>query len=116
MSNSVNKETAPAANGTPTQIDAIKEIIFGNTLREFQGEFGKVWDEINAFKANTDENVTALSTDVSKRMMELEQRMSEQMEKNHRELMNRLDRLDEAKTDRNQLGSFLIEIGNKLAQ
>ena len=45
----------------------------------------------------------------------LESRLAAQISRNHEELLARLEKMDDQKLDRQQLGGMLIEIGKQIS-
>ena len=99
-----------------SKIEAIKELIFGENIQEYNSEFEKLKadlkekrDELKKFIDETrDELMTSidnLSTDVNIRITDLENALED-----------KVDRIDEQKVNRETLGSLLVELGNKIKE
>ncbi|MGH1386544.1 fructose 1,6-bisphosphatase [Kordia sp.] len=99
-----------------TKIEAIKNLIFGENIQEYNSEFDNIKNDILAKKQALEnlieevrseliQNIDNLSTDLNIRITELESNME-----------NKLDDLDEKKVDRRQLGQLLINLGEKIGK
>lgn len=93
------------------KLEAIKEIIFGNNMREYEKEFAEIRDFINV-------NFTAVDKEIAifkKHVDDLEKKIFAKMEANHKELSEKIAALDEKKMDRRKLGKLLSDIGEKIS-
>lgn len=99
-----------------TKIEAIKNLIFGENIQEYNSEFDNIKNDILAKKKALEnlieevrseliQNIDNLSTDLNIRITELESNME-----------NKLDDLDEKKVDRRQLGQLLVSLGEKIGK
>jgi len=99
-----------------TKIEAIKNLIFGENIQEYNSEFDNIKNDILAKKQALEnlieevrseliQNIDNLSTDLNIRITELETNME-----------NKLDDLDEKKVDRRQLGQLLVNLGEKIGK
>lgn len=108
---------APAVSPKPAvdpQIDAIREIIFGQNIRQYNEQFDHINVEIDKLRqellikihetqAELNQMIDHLREDTTQKLLEL---------RNHTDA--EVARLDHAKTDRHLLGSLLVEIGEKI--
>lgn len=99
-----------------SKIDAIKQLIFGENIQEYNSEFEAVKQDIlnkkkelealmDDVKAELLQNIDNLSTDINIRITDLENTLNEKAED-----------LNEKKVDRRQLGELLITLGEKISQ
>ncbi|MFK7747956.1 MAG: fructose 1,6-bisphosphatase [Kordia sp.] len=99
-----------------TKIEAIKNLIFGENIQEYNSEFDNIKNDILAKKQALEnlieevrseliQNIDNLSTDLNIRITELESNME-----------NKVDDLNEKKVDRRQLGQLLINLGEKIGK
>jgi len=99
-----------------SKIDAIKQLIFGENIQEYDSEFEAVKQDILSKKKQLEaliddvksellQNIDNLSTDVNIRITEIEGSLNEKSEA-----------LDEKKVDRKQLGDLLVKLGEKISQ
>ncbi|AXG68525.1 hypothetical protein KORDIASMS9_00740 [Kordia sp. SMS9] len=106
----------PSITDPSTKIEAIKNLIFGENIQEYNSEFDNIKNDILSKKKALEnlieevrseliQNIDNLSTDLNIRITELEANIE-----------NKLDDLDEKKVDRRQLGQLLINLGEKIGK
>lgn len=99
-----------------SKIDAIKQLIFGENIQEYNTEFEAVKQDIlqkkkelealmDDVKAELLQNIDNLSTDINIRITELENNLE-----------NKADALADKKLDRRDFGDLLIKLGEKISQ
>lgn len=99
-----------------SKIEAIKNLIFGENITEYNHEFENIKNDIiqkketleeliSSVKAELNEAIDNLSTDLNIRITELEDHLEA-----------KFDDLNEKKVDRKQLGDLLIKLGNKISE
>lgn len=109
-------QTNPGISDPSTKIEAIKNLIFGENIQEYNSEFDNIKNDILAKKKALEtlieevrseliQNIDNLSTDLNIRITELESNIE-----------NKLDDLDEKKVDRRQLGQLLVSLGEKIGK
>lgn len=99
----------------PSQITAIRDILFGNNMQAYEAEFNAIKDLVAQNKANTDEQLQQQLSQINESLNNLEQRLMLAVKKNHEEVLEEFRKLDNAKLDKVQLGKMFIEIGNKMS-
>ncbi len=98
-----------------SKIEAIKNLIFGENIEQYDSEFDKVRKEIdkkkNALESYIDEvrnelmqSIDSLSTDINIRITDLEDN-----------LQAKTEALSDDKMDRRDLGKLLINLGEKIS-
>jgi len=103
------------ANDQSSKIDAIKQLIFGDSIQEYDHEFENVKEDIlnkkkelesliENIKAELLQNIDNLSTDVNIRVSDIENGINDKAEA-----------LDKKKIDRKLLGDLLIKLGEKIS-
>lgn len=99
-----------------SKIAAIKDLIFGDNIQEYNHEFENIKadilkkkKELEAFIDDTKrellQSIDSMGTDVNIRITELEDKLAE-----------KADDLDAKKIDRELLGNLLIKLGEKITQ
>ncbi|MDP5078117.1 MAG: fructose 1,6-bisphosphatase [Nonlabens sp.] len=97
-----------------SRLEAIKNLIFGENIQQYDSEFDLVKQDIlakkkelvNLIEETRDElskAIDSLSTDLNIRITDLESKMED-----------RMDQLEDDKTSRAMLGDALIELGKKI--
>jgi len=111
------EQTNPASISDPsTKIEAIKNLIFGENIQEYNSEFDNIKHDIiekkkalenfiEEVRSELIQNIDNLSTDLNIRITELESNIE-----------NKLDDLNEKKVDRRELGQLLINLGEKIGK
>ena len=105
-----------AQDKASSKIDAIKQLIFGENMQEYDTEFESVKKDILSKKQELEsliddvksellQSIDNLSTDVNIRITDLEDALN-----------NKLDVIDTKKVDRKLLGDLLVNLGEKISQ
>ncbi len=106
--------SAPAQEDPTSKIEAIKNLIFGENIQEYNSEFETIKQEIlqkkkeltklvEEVRSELMQNVDNLSTDLNIRITELENSLND-----------KADDLNHTKVDRELLGDLLINLGEKI--
>ena len=96
-------------------IGTIVELLFGEQMRNYEKRFAHLQENL---KENQDSNslrMGQLHQDMMQHLANLESRLTAQINRNHEEMLARLEKLDDQKLDRQQLGGMLIEIGKQIS-
>ncbi len=99
-----------------SKIDAIKQLLFGENIQEYNSEFEAVKRDIlekkkelehlmDDVKAELLQNIDNLSTDINIRITELENTLDD-----------KTNVLEDKKLDRKIFGDLLIKLGEKISQ
>ena len=107
------KEAAPAKISDP-KIDAIKEIIFGDTIKEIEQEFDDTQNLIQQHKADIEKEVGQLRETMDQMMKELKQDLDKHVATLKEEMSQKFGQLQDSSANRSSLGKMLEEIGKKL--
>ncbi len=113
---SKESKTNPAQNtvDSNSKIEAIKNLIFGENIQQYDSEFEELKadilkkkqelnDLISDAREELSKSIDSLSTDLNIRITDLESKLED-----------RLDDIEDEKTSRNVLGEALIELGKKI--
>ncbi|RNL84966.1 fructose 1,6-bisphosphatase [Sinomicrobium pectinilyticum] len=115
MSKEKNHPEANGASVDPTsKIEAIRNLIFGENIQEYNSEFESLKKDIlqkrkelqgliEDTRTELMQTIDNLGTDVNIRITELENSLQE-----------KADTLDQNKVDKSTLGKLLIQIGEKI--
>jgi len=99
-----------------TKIEAIKDLIFGENIAEYESEFNAIKRDlikkknalenlIDSTQSHLNEIIDNLSTDLNIRITDLEEHLE-----------TKFNTLNEEKMDRKQLGNMFIKLGNKISE
>jgi hypothetical protein len=120
MKKQATAENPNNLNDTPqnnnSKIDAIKELIFGENIQAYNQEFEtlkadilskreELQELISTVESELLQNIDSLSTDINIRVTDLEKSISD-----------KLDKMDNKKTDRKLLSDLFIKLGEKIAE
>lgn len=115
MSKKTNQPAPEGPLDSSSKIDAIKNLIFGENMVQYDSEFDTIRKEIKKKKESLDkyidevrnelmQSIDSLSTDVNIRITDLEDAVQAKTEA-----------LSEEKLDRKELGKLLINLGQKIS-
>ena len=115
MAKKNNSQSAPQETDSSSKIEAIKNLIFGENIQQYNSEFETLKKEIDQQKETLEnyidevrgelmQSIDSLSTDVNIRLTDLEDSLNEKTET-----------LTENKVDRKELGKLLINLGEKIS-
>lgn len=93
-----------------SKIDAIKEIIFGQNMEQYEAEFASIRENIKL-------NLEAIDVEFKRHkelMAAMEKSLLEKMDANHKSLLAEIKNLEDKKTDRKLLADSLTEIAKKI--
>lgn len=99
-----------ASDSELSKLQAVKELIFGKEIQDYDAEFKKIHSIIAANKAKSDED----NLNQQKALDNLEKSITGRIDRLEAELTKKIALLDNKKADRAKLGKMLIQIGEKL--
>ena len=99
-------------NITESKLEAIKEIIFGENIKEYDHEFKKIKELILKHRQEIENHVAAVKKDIEEEIKQMKRDIDHAIS----DLQSELSALDEAKTNRQKLGDLLEELGKKLKE
>lgn len=113
MAKKTKQEETPSLDSS-SKIEAIKNLIFGENIQQYDSEFNTLkkeierkkdilQDYIDEVRAEIMQSIDALSTDVNIRITDLED-----------SVQAKTDALTEEKMDRKELGNLLVKMGEKI--
>jgi len=83
-----------------SKLDAIKEIIFGEQIKEYNAEFSKVDSEINKLKSNLESQINTLEEAFNKKLADQQKSFDEQLSTLKSDTLKAVEKLDENKLDK----------------
>jgi hypothetical protein len=113
---------------SPNDLDQVRELIFGEQTRQNQKKFDAVDNRLVELKNyisdvsdETGQRFKQAEKDAQKMQKELEshlekvrKELSRSLESTKTQILKKIDQLIDEKTDRMQLGNFLIDMGMKI--
>lgn len=107
------KNTTPTKPGDP-KIEAIKDIIFGDTIKEIEKEFDDTQSLIEQHKVAVEQQLSALKGTMNEMVKELRQDLDKHVATLKEEMTQKFGELQNSSADRSALGKMLEDIGKKL--
>ncbi len=107
-------ETNTTPNTQP-QIDAIRNIIFGQNMQDYDQRFKEANDNLNRNRQEIEDLIEQTKNYLLEEMRQMEHRLSTQLQQLNDKLVQESDRLEDKKLNRKELGSLLVDIGNKIS-
>ena len=115
MSKKKNQEPLNDQENSTSKIEAIKNLIFGDNIVQYDSEFETLKNDLQKKKEHLKnyidevrnelmQSIDSLSTDVNIRITDLEDAIN-----------TKTDALSEKKVDRKELGKLLISLGEKIS-
>lgn len=112
--NNLEEQNRGVEETSDPRIDAIKDIIFGENIKEYDAEFKKIKEYIEEQKVILETAIDSLRSDMDKVLDELRSDFDDSVKSLKEKTLEEISDLDNAKADRSTLGSMLEEIGKKL--
>jgi len=113
-----------ALNDSATRVEAIKDLIFGENMKEYELRFNKLADELEQTKIELNEKIALLSKESVDNVNMLMTSLSKEIDTNFSSLQSEIDKfsnvhgelekLNSKKVDKTALGNLLINVGEKL--
>ncbi len=116
MSKKPNTKSAETEIDPSSKFEAIRDLLFGENIQQYDSEFETLKSEIDAKKEMLQnyidevrgelmQSIDSLSTDVNIRITDLEDSLNDKAET-----------LDAKKVDKKELGKLLVTLGEKISQ
>lgn len=93
-----------------SKLQAVKELIFGQEIKDYDSEFKHLHQLV---EDNKDQNASDTANQ-EKALQNLEKAITSRIDRLEADLMKKIANLENKKTDRAKLGKLLIQIGEKL--
>lgn len=105
-----NPENGKNSVNEIAKINAIRDIIFGHDMAEYNEQFNNVRDLI----ADNAQSIVDNKEDILQKMDSLQKQFNESLDNLENRLNEQIAQLRAEKTDREMLGTLLEEIGKKI--
>lgn len=99
-----------------TRIAAVRDLIFGENIQQYNSEFEDVYNKIKALQNETQKNLADSVTNLENKLADLESLMEHKFQDLNEDLDKRLADLDDEKADRRKLGKALEKIALMLQE
>ena len=108
-------QSSPLANGMG-QIDAIRDIIFGQQIQDYAREFAEIKEIIHAQGQELEAKMNRNYEELKSELADVNKKLTQLINQNQADTQAEVKRLDTIMTPRKEIGEFLQEMGRKLAQ
>ena len=99
-----------------SKIEAIKDLIFGENITEYDNKFLAIKNDILKKKIALEQLIESAQTDLNEAIDNLSTDLNIRITNLEESLESKSNSLTEEKMDRKQLGSLLIKLGNKISE
>ena len=96
------------------RIDAIKKLIFGENMEEYDHKFHDVFKKLEEYHIEFEERLMSLNEKMEHEISALNKHFEKELSKAKKELENQALQLDDNKADRRELGKMLASVSDKL--
>lgn len=103
-----------AAFSNDAKIDVIKELIFGNNMREYQSEFEGLHDVVTQNKLDIENKLNTAKDELYDYLEEMRKELNSKIDDLQMTLQAEIDRLDDVKTDRKMLGDLFEHMAKEI--
>ena len=107
-------DQTPNGLANDQKIDAIKEIIFGANMQQYEQEFTSIKELIQSLKEETFQKIDALKSTMEETFDNLEKDMNNRIDGLEADMTKEMERVDDAKLDRHLMGDMLRQIADKI--
>lgn len=99
-----------------SKIDAIKDLIFGDNIAEYNHEFEAIKEDILKKKTALEELIASIQTELNQTIDNLSTDINIRITDLENNLDEKIENLNNKKVDRKQLGDLLIKLGSKISE
>ena len=99
-----------------TRIAAVRDLIFGENIQQYDSEFADVFDKIKTLQDDTRKNLSESITNIENKLADLESLVDHKFQDLNDDLDKKLADLDDEKADRRKLGKALEKIAQMLQE
>lgn len=116
MGKNSEKPTAATNAQEIDRIEAVRNLIFGENIKQYNDEFADVYDKIKALQDQTNKNLSESVSTLENKLADLESLMDHKFQDLNSDIDKRLADLDDEKADRKKLGKALEKIALMLQE
>ena len=99
-----------------TRIAAVRDLIFGENIQQYDSEFADVYAKLKTLEDQTNKNLSESVTNLENKLADLESLVDHKFQDLSDDLDKRLSDLDDEKADRRKLGKALEKIAQMLQE
>lgn len=103
-------------NAEVQRIDAIKSLLFGENMEEYDHKFDDLFFKLDEFHKEFEERMKKLHREHQKELTEMTTKFEADMRALEREIRANLNKLDDNKSDRRALSEMLKNVADQLVK
>jgi len=107
-------QVSAAQDQEQKKLNEIRNLLFGQNVQEYRSEFGELKSIIQENKSESEQSLAEFQSDVLQRLEQLENKINEAMMASNQSITQRLDELDDRKSDRKTIASILHQLASQL--
>jgi hypothetical protein len=111
-----NNETDNKQQQVDTRIAAVRDLIFGENIQQYDSEFADVYEKIKVLEDQSKKNISESVTNLENKLADLESLMDHKFQDLNDDLDKKIADLDDEKADRRKLGKALEKIAQMLQE
>lgn len=110
------KETIPNQDHAEGEerIDAIKKLIFGENMVEYDHKFQDIFDKLDEYHRDSEARLMSVNKKLIEDMQSMKQKFEERVQVLQQEINAHLAKIEDDKTDRRDFGKMLQVIAESL--
>lgn len=116
MSKKNGQEEVVEETTNNSKIEAIKNLIFGENIAEYNDEFEAIKKDVADKKAVLEDLINSTSSELNKAIDNLSTDLNIRITELEDTLDTKANELNEQKVDRKLLGDLLVKLGNKISE
>lgn len=117
MAKNTEEKNEPVVNQQiDSRIAAVRDLIFGENIQQYDSEFADVYEKIKALQDESRRGLAEAVTNIENKLADLESLVDHKFQDLQDDLDKRLADLDDEKTDRRKLGKALEKIALMLQE
>ena len=107
---------SPANQQIDRRIAAVRDLIFGENIQQYDSEFADVYDKIKALQDGSRKDWSESGANIENKLADLESLVDHKFQDLNDDLEKKLADLDDEKADRRKLGKALEKIALMLQE
>lgn len=104
------------SNGDAQRIDAIKSLLFGENMEEYDHKFDNLFDKLEQYHKEFEDRMRKLHREHQKELTEMTTKFESDMRTLEKEIRANLSKLDDNKSDRRALSDMLKNVAEQLVK
>lgn len=110
------KKENPTLDESTSKLEAIKNLIFGENIAQYNSEFDQVKKEIAKRKADLEDYIDEVRKELTQSIDNLGTDLNIRISDLEESLTDKLDTLESTKVNKTALGELLVELGERIKE